>query len=61
MSTGEVEKSWLAAALSVSDNYCNIHSSCLYIRVKLTNIDHDSVVLLYIAAAISIIGVLGAR
>jgi hypothetical protein len=66
MSTGEVGDGLVglvAAALSVSDNYCNIHSSCLCIRVKLMDTDHDCVVVVVIVftAAITIIGVLGAR
>lgn len=51
MSTGEVDDGLVglvAAALSVSDNYCNIHSSCLCIRVKLMDIDHDCVVVVVV-------------
>lgn len=51
MSTGVVDDGLIclvAAALSVSDNYCNIHSSCLCIRVKLMDIDHDCVVVVVV-------------
>lgn len=44
MSIGEVDDGLVglvAAALSVSDYYCNIYSSCLCIRVKMMDIDHD--------------------